>query len=141
MSKARGGLGFGTLPISVILFAALFLGEDVRLRLEMGTKVKATTYLRALSMRAKIIEGMSQVFRQQGVDALLSPTTPMAAPKIGEETTTIDGNGHATRGLLLRLNRPANLTGMPAISVPCGRTDEGLPVGLQLLGWGGVGGG
>jgi aspartyl-tRNA(Asn)/glutamyl-tRNA(Gln) amidotransferase subunit A len=109
-------------------------GEDVALRLEMGTKVKATTYLRALSMRAKIIEGMSQVFRQQGVDALIAPTTPMAAPKIGEETTTIDGKGHATRGLLLRLNRPANVTGMPAISVPCGRTDEGLPLGLQLMG-------
>jgi aspartyl-tRNA(Asn)/glutamyl-tRNA(Gln) amidotransferase subunit A len=109
-------------------------GEDVRLRLEMGTKVKATTYLRALGMRAKFIEGMSQVFRQQGVDALIAPTTPMAAPKIGEETTTIDGKGQATRGMLLRLNRPANLTGMPAISVPCGRTEDGLPVGLQLMG-------
>lgn len=109
-------------------------GEDVRLRLEMGTKVKATTYLRALGMRAKFIEGVSQMFAQQELDALLAPTTPMAAPKIGEETTTIDGKGHATRGLLLRLNRPANLAGTPAISVPCGRTEEGLPIGLQLMG-------
>jgi aspartyl-tRNA(Asn)/glutamyl-tRNA(Gln) amidotransferase subunit A len=96
--------------------------------------VKATTYLRALSMRAKFIDGLSQMFAQQGVNALIAPTTPMAAPKIGEETTTIDGKGQATRGLLLRLNRPANLAGTPAISVPCGRTEEGLPVGLQLMG-------
>jgi len=109
-------------------------GEDVRLRLEMGAKVKATTYLRALGMRAKFIAGMSEMFVQQGVDALIAPTTPMAAPMIGEETTTIDGKGLATRGLLLRLNRPANLAGTPAISVPCGRTEEGLPMGLQLMG-------
>ena len=68
------------------------------------------------------------------VDALAVPTTPIPAPLIGEESTTINGKDHATRALLLRLNRPANLAGLPAISLPCGLSPSGLPLGLQLIG-------
>jgi aspartyl-tRNA(Asn)/glutamyl-tRNA(Gln) amidotransferase subunit A len=68
------------------------------------------------------------------VDALIVPTTPIAAPLIGEESTLIGKANHPTRALLLRLNRPANLAAIPAISVPCGFTSNGLPVGLQLIG-------
>jgi aspartyl-tRNA(Asn)/glutamyl-tRNA(Gln) amidotransferase subunit A len=45
----------------------------------------------------------------------------------------IDGAKHSIRALLLRLNRPANLAGVPAISVPCGLTRRGLPMGLQFI--------
>jgi aspartyl-tRNA(Asn)/glutamyl-tRNA(Gln) amidotransferase subunit A len=69
-----------------------------------------------------------------GIDALVVPTTPIAAPQIGEEKTRIGEEDHPIRALLLRLNRPANLAGVPAISVPCGFTPSGLPVGLQLIG-------
>jgi aspartyl-tRNA(Asn)/glutamyl-tRNA(Gln) amidotransferase subunit A len=109
-------------------------GEDVRSRLEMGTKVSATAYLQALELREKFIRQFHQAMAAAEVDALVAPTTPIAAPLIGEESTPIGKASHPTRALLLRLNRPANLAGIPAISIPCGFTDSGLPVGLQLIG-------
>jgi aspartyl-tRNA(Asn)/glutamyl-tRNA(Gln) amidotransferase subunit A len=109
-------------------------GEDVRTRIELGSKVTATAYLQALEMRARFIEQLHMALQDANVDALAFPTTPIVAPLIGEETTVINGEKHPTRALLLRLNRPANLAGVPAISLPCGFTNEGLPVALQLMG-------
>ena len=108
-------------------------GEDVRSRLEMGEKVSALEYLRALDLREKFIAGFHLALLENEVDALVTPTTPIAAPLIGEEKVSIGGKDHSTRALLLRLNRPANLGGLPAISVPCGLTPSGLPAGLQFL--------
>ena len=109
-------------------------GEDVRMRLELGAKVSATAYLRAMELRDTFIEHFHAAIADANVDALVVPTTPIAAPLIGEETTPIGGVNHPTRALLLRLNRPANLGGLPALSIPCGFTPAGLPVGLQLIG-------
>jgi len=109
-------------------------GEDVRTRLEMGAKVPATAYLKALETREKFIQQFHLAMADAGVDALVLPTTPIAAPLLGEETTRVGKEDHPTRALLLRLNRPANLAGIPAISIPCGFTAAGLPVGLQLIG-------
>jgi aspartyl-tRNA(Asn)/glutamyl-tRNA(Gln) amidotransferase subunit A len=108
-------------------------GEDVRTRLEMGTKVSATAYLEALGLRDKFIQQFHRAMAHASVDALVVPTTPIAAPLLGEEKTQIGKENHPTRALLLRLNRPANLAGIPAISIPCGFTSAGLPVGLQLI--------
>jgi aspartyl-tRNA(Asn)/glutamyl-tRNA(Gln) amidotransferase subunit A len=109
-------------------------GEDVRARIEMGTKISATDYLQALDSRDKFIRQFHFAMADAEVDALVVPTTPIAAPLIGEESTPIGKANHPTRALLLRLNRPGNLAGIPAISVPCGFTSAGLPVGLQLIG-------
>jgi aspartyl-tRNA(Asn)/glutamyl-tRNA(Gln) amidotransferase subunit A len=109
-------------------------GDDVRMRLEMGTKVTATRYLQALEVREKFIQQFHLAMADEKIDALVVPTTPITAPLIGEESTLIGEDNHPTRALLLRLNRPANLAGIPAISVPCGFTSAGLPVGLQLIG-------
>jgi aspartyl-tRNA(Asn)/glutamyl-tRNA(Gln) amidotransferase subunit A len=100
----------------------------------MGAKVSATVYLRALESRDNFIQQFHSAMADAEVDALIVPTTPIAAPLIGEESTLIGKANHPTRALLLRLNRPANLAAIPAISVPCGFTSDGLPVGLQLIG-------
>jgi aspartyl-tRNA(Asn)/glutamyl-tRNA(Gln) amidotransferase subunit A len=109
-------------------------GDDVRSRLEMGTKVSATTYLSALELREKFIQQFHLALEDARIDALVVPTTPITAPLIGQETIRLGDKDHPTRALLLRANRPANLAGVPAISVPCGFTPAGLPVGLQLIG-------
>jgi aspartyl-tRNA(Asn)/glutamyl-tRNA(Gln) amidotransferase subunit A len=109
-------------------------GKDVRTRLEMGAKVSATMYLKALETRDKFIQQFHLAMAEAGVDALVLPTTPIAAPLLGEEITRIGKEDHPTRALLLRLNRPANLGGLPSISIPCGLAATGLPVGLQLIG-------
>jgi len=110
--------------------------EDVRMRLEMGTKVSATAYLQALASRDDFIRQFHLAMANSKVDALVVPTTPIAAPLIGEESTRIGNSNHPTRALLLRLNRPANLAGVPAVSLSCGFNSAGLPIGLQLIGVG-----
>jgi aspartyl-tRNA(Asn)/glutamyl-tRNA(Gln) amidotransferase subunit A len=109
-------------------------GEDVRSRLEMGTKVSATVYLRALELRDMFIQQLHLAIADAGVDALVVPTTPITAPLISEEPSRLNEKDYSTRALLLRNNRPANLAGVPAISIPCGFAPDGLPVGLQLIG-------
>jgi aspartyl-tRNA(Asn)/glutamyl-tRNA(Gln) amidotransferase subunit A len=108
--------------------------EDVRSRLQMGRKVPAVVYLQALQLREQFIAAFHLVLEDENLDALVTPSTPVTATRIGEESVTIGGESHPTRSLLLRLNRPANLAGVPAISVPCGLTESGLPVGLQFIG-------
>jgi aspartyl-tRNA(Asn)/glutamyl-tRNA(Gln) amidotransferase subunit A len=97
-------------------------------------KVTAVEYLEAMDQRRSFISQLRGVMEKEAIDALMVPTTPIAAPLIGEETTRVGNDDHSTRALLLRLNRPANLAGVPAISVPCGFTAAGLPIGVQFIG-------
>ncbi len=111
-------------------------GEDVRKRLEMGSAVRAVDYLKAQQIRERVREDFRQAFAK--VDAIIAPTTPIAAPHIGQGTAMVAGQSQSVRGALVRMNRPANFTGFPVISVPCGFTQSGLPIGTALHGpqWG-----
>ena len=109
-------------------------GDDVRSRLEMGTKVSAVDFLQALEIQKQFVQQLHLALAEADVDAIVVPTTPIEAPLLNQETSRIGAHDYPTRALLLRLNRPANLAGTPSLSVPCGFTRAGLPIGLQIMG-------
>ena len=109
-------------------------GPDVRVRLELGSLVSAGDYLLAQRARERLREALLRVFAQ--ADLLATPTTPVTAPRIGERLIRWRTGDEPVDGALVRLTLPFNLTGAPALSVPCGFS-RGLPVGLQLIApWG-----
>jgi aspartyl-tRNA(Asn)/glutamyl-tRNA(Gln) amidotransferase subunit A len=109
-------------------------GDDVRSRLEMGAKVSAVDFLQALEIQKQFVQQLHLALAEADVDAMAVPTTPIEAPLLNQETSRIGTHDYPTRALLLRLNRPANLAGTPSLSVPCGFTRAGLPIGLQIMG-------
>jgi aspartyl-tRNA(Asn)/glutamyl-tRNA(Gln) amidotransferase subunit A len=104
----------------------------VRLRLELARYVLAEDYRRAMEGRRILQREVDAALASH--EALLLPTLPITAPRIGEANITIDGTAHPVRNLMLRLTQPFNITGHPAMSLPAGAGDNGLPVGLQVVG-------
>ena len=104
----------------------------MRLRLEMGRYILAEDYARAQRGRHVLIREVREAIG--GRDGLLLPSMPVPATKLGVPTVSIGGTEETVRNITLRLTQLFNITGHPAISLPCGVTDEGLPVGLQIVG-------
>jgi aspartyl-tRNA(Asn)/glutamyl-tRNA(Gln) amidotransferase subunit A len=84
-------------------------------------------YLKALKVRTKIADDFNQAFKKY--DCIITPTSPTKAFKLGEKT-----NDPLAMYLSDIFTISANLSGIPAISIPCGFTHDNLPVGLQILG-------
>jgi aspartyl-tRNA(Asn)/glutamyl-tRNA(Gln) amidotransferase subunit A len=105
---------------------------NVRLRLEMGRYILAEDYVRARRGQAVLTREVEMAL--EGCDALLLPALAIPAPAIGVETVRVGTSEEPVRNITLRLTQLFNLTGHPAITVPCGTTLEGLPIGLQLVG-------
>lgn len=107
-------------------------GEDVRIRLEQSRTMTATAYIQALDRRLEYMREFAKAM--DSVRVLLTPTIPMTAPGLDEEEVDLGGARKDVRPALLSLTRPGNLTGFPAISIPCGFSAQKLPIGLQLIG-------
>ncbi len=101
-------------------------------RLLNGERLRAYRYANAQQRKLRSRREYASVLRE--VDVLLTPTVPIPAPEIGQRETTIDGYEEALYSALTRLTGPTNLNGLPSLSVPCGATSSGLPVGMQLIG-------
>ncbi len=104
----------------------------VRIRLEMGRYVMAEDYVRALRLRARLRHEVDAALG--GVDVLALPSLAIPAPPLGAGSVPVKGGTEPVRAVMLRCTQLFNITGHPAISVPCGHTAAGLPVGLQLVG-------
>lgn len=108
-------------------------GEDVRTLLEVGELLLATHYIQAQRYRSLLRSEFIDAFRD--VDIFLCPTLPFTATRVGEASVIIDeGRPEDMLSAIMQFTGVPSLTGLPSLNVPCGFDDDGLPIGMQLIG-------
>ncbi|MES1929035.1 glutamyl-tRNA(Gln) amidotransferase subunit A [Salinisphaera dokdonensis CL-ES53] len=113
--------------------SAHLYNDDVRVMLEAGEFVPATTYIRAQRVRNLLQQEFRKLYDK--VDVIVAPTIAATAVTAGTESITWpDGSEEPLISAYTRFALPGNVTGLPALSVPCGFSSEGLPVGFQAIG-------
>ena len=105
---------------------------DVRKGLALGQFVLATEYIQA--KRGSVVLQREVDAALGKADVLVTPTVPVSAPRVGETRVRVGGDTVDVNTVVAKLTRPFNVTGHPALTVPCGFTQEGLPTGLQIVG-------
>ncbi|MEA3119762.1 MAG: aspartyl-tRNA(Asn)/glutamyl-tRNA(Gln) amidotransferase subunit [Paraburkholderia sp.] len=112
--------------------ATAAMADDVRTLVEIGRLVSASDYLKAEQLRTQLIHDFDAVLKD--VDVIVTPGSSVAAWKRGQQSVMTGGVEESPLAASWRLTYPFNLTGMPALSLPCGFDSRGLPVGLQIAG-------
>jgi aspartyl-tRNA(Asn)/glutamyl-tRNA(Gln) amidotransferase subunit A len=107
-------------------------GEDVRSMLIQGTEVSAVDYIRSHKFRKELRDEFVKVLKN--FDVLIMPTTPLTAPRFGEQTVNIGDKTLQIYQALSRQTIAFDSTGLPAISIPIGLSKDNLPVGAQIIG-------
>jgi aspartyl-tRNA(Asn)/glutamyl-tRNA(Gln) amidotransferase subunit A len=108
-------------------------GDEIGERLRDAEHLKAHRYAKAQHVtKRRSLKEVSRVLKE--VDVLLTPTVPIAATEIGQREVNIGDHEELVFSALTRFTGPTNLNGLPSLSVPCGLTHSGLPVGLQIIG-------
>ena len=106
-------------------------GSDVLALLDQGRLISAADYADAQRLRRMFIGEFARLWND--VDCVFTPIAPIAAPRIGQTTVEIGGVAEDARLASTRFMRAINALGIPALSMPCGFTGSGLPIGLQIL--------
>jgi aspartyl-tRNA(Asn)/glutamyl-tRNA(Gln) amidotransferase subunit A len=107
-------------------------GPQVLMRLQNGLAIPAISYVEAMRWRGPALA--AHVAATSGVDAVLAPVAPVAAPTIAESDVGNSADAEAVIQRLTRFTRPVNYLGLPSLAIPSGFTKAGLPVGMQLIG-------
>jgi aspartyl-tRNA(Asn)/glutamyl-tRNA(Gln) amidotransferase subunit A len=110
------------------------LNSSLRLRLVAGQFIPAGVYVHAQRARSMMKHSIAGYFEANRLDAVLTPVSPAGAVPADRPVVRIDGAEEDAGAAYTRLTQPFNATGQPAISVPCGFDNEGLPIGLQIAG-------
>jgi aspartyl-tRNA(Asn)/glutamyl-tRNA(Gln) amidotransferase subunit A len=107
-------------------------GADVFALLARGRVLSAADYIESQRQRVRLCREWMRVWST--CDLLILPATPTPAPRIGENTITLQGRQENVRILATSWVRGFNLLGWPVLTMPCGKTESGLPLGMQLIG-------
>ena len=107
-------------------------GAQVYMRLQNGLAISAVSYLEAMRWRGPALA--AYLAAVEGTDAVIAPVAPMPAPTIAESDV---GNSHDAEAVIQRVTRftrPINYLGLPSLSIPTGFANNGLPIGMQVIG-------
>ncbi len=108
------------------------MGEDVRVRMELGQFILAVDYVKAQQLRRYVRDAF--IASLHGCDVMVTPVLPAVPPVAGEMSVTLNGNRMHVAPAMTRFTSPINFCGLPALALPCGLTREGMPVSLQIVG-------
>ena len=108
--------------------------SEVRCQLEVGRTLSAVSYLKAQQHRVIFTKFYQDCMKNNELDLMLMPTLPITAPTIGEEMVSFGEKNISAQNSMTYFAWIANFTGFPAVSIPCGFGNNGLPIGMMFMG-------